>query len=75
MTKKFTHQGKEFEIRQIHINDEYYVRVYHENKQISPTYSVTTEIEQDYRSQQGKSIIDELEATAQNDVIRGIYIS
>ncbi len=75
MNRKFTHNGKEFEIRQAQINNEHCIRVYQDNKQVSPTYSVSTEIEQDFRTQHGKSMIEELAATAENDIIRGLYIS
>ncbi|MBW5287153.1 hypothetical protein [Burkholderia gladioli] len=75
MTKKFTHNGKEFEIRKAVIGDEHCVRVYQDNKQVSPTYSVSQEIESDYRTQTGKSMVEELEQTAQSDIERGLYIS
>lgn len=74
MTKKFMHQGKEFEVRKLEANDECCIRVYCGNKLVSPTYSVSAEIENDFRAQNGKSMIEELENTAQNDVIRGLYI-
>ncbi|CAM4252031.1 hypothetical protein [Kerstersia similis] len=75
MGKKFTYQGKEFEIRQGVIGDDHCVRVYQGDKQVSPTYSVSKEIESDYHAQTGKSMVDELEKTAQSDINRGLYIS
>ena len=75
MSKKFVHEQKEFEIRRIEINDEYHVSVHHENKQVGPTYSVSKEIECDYRAKTGDSMVDELEEIARKDVERGFYIS
>lgn len=75
MNKKFTHNDKEFEIRHSEINNEHCIRVYQDNKQVSPTYSVSKEIESDYRTQEGKSMVEELEKTAQSDIKRGLYIS
>ena len=75
MTKQFTHNGKDFEIRRATINGEHCIRVYHNNKQVSPTYSVSEETESDYRQQSGSSMVDELEKTAQYDVERGVYLS
>lgn len=75
MNIKFTHQGKEFEIRHVKINDEHRIRVFQNDKQVSPTYSISTKNEHDFQKQYGKSMIEELATTAQNDVIRGLYIS
>lgn len=75
MTKKFTHNKKEFEIRKGLINGEHCVRVFHNGKPVGPTYSVSQDIENDYQTQHGKSMIDELENTAQSDIERGLYIS
>lgn len=75
MNKKFIHKNKEFEIRQAEIDDEYCVRVYYDNNQVSPTYSVSKEIEGIYHTQTGKSMVDELKETAQSDIERDFYIS
>ena len=74
MNKKFTHNNKEFEIRHAEIDNEHCIRVYQDSKQVSPTYSVSKEIESDYRKQAGKSMLEELEKTAQSDIERGLYI-
>ena len=74
MRKQFVHEGKEFEIRRIEIDDAYHVSVHCGNKQVGPTYSVSKEIEGDYRVQAGGSMVGELEEIAQKDVERGFYI-
>lgn len=75
MSKKFVHKDKEFEIRKIEIDNAYHVSIHHENKQVGPTYSVSKEIECDYRAQMEDSMVDELEEIARKDVGRGFYIS
>lgn len=75
MSKKINHNNNELEIRRVEINDVYCITVYKGNKPVSPTYSVSKEIESDYRVQTGGSMIDELEEVACRDIERGFYIS
>lgn len=75
MSKRFVHEGKEFEIRRIEIDDAYHVSVHYGDKQVGPTYSVSKEIEGDYRVQAGGSMVAELEEIARKAVERGFYIS
>jgi hypothetical protein len=51
------------------------VSVHYGDKQVGPTYSVSKEIEGDYRVQAGGSMVAELEEIARKDVERGFYIS
>lgn len=74
MSRKFEHDGKVFEIREAVLDGRYCVRVYLGDAQVSPEYSATIEVGQDYFSQHQQRIIDELAKIAESDVRNGIYL-
>ncbi|MFC4621636.1 hypothetical protein ACFO3A_05350 [Comamonas nitrativorans] len=73
MSRKFEHEGKTFEIREAVLNNCYAVRVFLDNKPVSPKYSATLEVGHDYFSQQQARIVDELAKTAESDIRNGLY--
>jgi len=73
MSKQFEHDGKTFEIREAVLNNRYCVRVYLDDKQVSPEYSATLEVGQEFFSQHQQRIVDELGKIAESDVRNEIY--
>lgn len=73
MNRKFEHEGKTFEVREAAFNDRYAVKVFLDGNQVSPEYSATIEVGQDYFSQQKTRIVDALAKVAENDIRSGIY--
>ncbi|MEE4251689.1 MAG: hypothetical protein V2I38_13950 [Alcanivoracaceae bacterium] len=73
MSRKFYHDGKTFEIREAILNSRYCVRVYLDDKQVSPEYSATLEVGQDFFLQHQQRIVDELAKIAESDVRNEIY--
>ena len=73
MNRQFEHEGKIFEIRDATLNDRYAARVFLDGNQVSPEYSATIEVGQDYFSQHKTRIVDELTKIAENDIRTGIY--
>jgi hypothetical protein len=73
MGRYFEHDGKTFEIREAFFSDHYEIRVFLGDKQVSPEYSATIEIGQDYFSQHQARIVEELSKIAEGDIRDGIY--
>lgn len=73
MNRHFEHEGKKFEIREAVLNDRYAVKVFLDNSQVSPEYSATLDVGQDYFSQHKAHIFDELAKVAEGDIRNGIY--
>ena len=71
--KPFIHDNKNFEIRVIALDNRYCVKVFLDDAQVSPEYSATFEVGQDYFSKHQESIINELISIAETDVRRGLY--
>jgi len=69
----FTHDGKDFEIRTAQIGDRYCVKVFLNNKQVSPVYSVDIETHTDYFSRHQESLINDLKSIAKSDIEKGMY--
>ena len=72
-SRNFEHEGKTFEVREAVFDDRYAVKVFLGGKQVSPEYSATIEVGQDYFSQHKARIVDELAKIAESDVRKGIY--
>jgi hypothetical protein len=70
----FTHENKTFEIRVAILDGRFCVKVFLDGAQVSPEYSATLEVGQDYFSQHQESIVAELAKIAEADVRRGIYL-
>jgi hypothetical protein len=70
----FTHEDKTFEVRVTTLDGRYCVKVFLDGAQVSPEYSATLEVGQDYFSQHQESIVAELAKIAEADVRRGIYL-
>jgi hypothetical protein len=73
--KTFNHDNKDFEIRTAIMGNRYCVRVYLNNIQVSPEYSATLEVGQDFFSQHRESLINQLTKIAEDDIRKGIYFS
>lgn len=73
MSRKFEHEGKTFEIHEAVLNDRYAVKVFLDDKLVSPEYSATLEVGQDYFSQHQARIVDELAKIAESDIRNGVY--
>ena len=69
----FSHGGNEFEIRVAKINEKYCVKVFFNNDQVSPEYSVDFETHQDYFSQHQESLAAQLVEIAKSDIENGMY--
>lgn len=67
----FTHKGQEYEVRAIARTDGYAIRTFLNNKQISPTYSITFETAIDFVNSGWGDAVDDLIQTAKNDIVRG----
>ena len=70
----FTHEGKTFEVRVAQLNGRVCVKVFLDEAQVSPEYSVTWEVRKDYFSQHQKSMVSALVTIAESDVRKGIYL-
>ena len=70
----FTHENKSFEVRVAILDGRFCVKVFLDGAQVSPEYSATLEVGQDYFSQHQESIVAELAKIAEADVRRGIYL-
>lgn len=70
----FIHENKTFEVRTAILDGRFCVRVFLDGAQVSPEYSATLEVGQDYFSQHQERIIAELARIAEADVRRGIYL-
>lgn len=73
--RTFHHDNKNFEIRISVIENRYCVRIFLNNQQVSPEYSATTEVGQDYFSQHRENLVDELCKIAESDIKRGQYFT
>ncbi len=73
MNRSFEHEGKTFEVREAVLDDRYAVKVFLDGSQVSPEYSATLEVGQDYFSQHKARIVEELVKIAENDIRNGIY--
>ena len=71
--EKFTHDGKEFEIRTAIIGDKYCVKVFLNDEVVSPTYSVDLETHADYFMQHKESLVNNLKSIAKSDIEQGMY--
>jgi len=74
MFEKFTHNGKEFEIR--HYNDGMKIRVkaFLNDQQVSPEYSADTDVASDFFWAKGEHILKSLKDIVRSDIENGIYI-
>lgn len=70
----FTHDNRTFELRVAILDGRYCVKVFFDGVQVSPEYSATLEVGQDYFSQHRESIVAELTKIAEADVRRGMYL-
>ena len=73
MSRNFEHDGKTFEIHEAVLNDRYAVKVFLDGKLVSPEYSATLEVGQDYFSRHQERIVEELAKIAEGDIRNGIY--
>lgn len=73
MNHSFEHDGKTFEIRSAIVGGCYSVRVFLNDAQVSPEYSATLEVGEDYFAQHAERIVDELAKFAESDILKGIY--
>jgi hypothetical protein len=71
----FNYDNKDFEIRTAIMDNRYCVRVYLNNIQVSPEYSATLEVGQNFFSQYKESLINQLTKIAEDDIRKGIYLS
>lgn len=74
MNRQFEHEGKTFEIRETVSNERYVVKIFLDDKQVSPEYSATLEVGQDYFSQHEKYIVDVLTKIAEESIRNGICL-
>ena len=72
-SQTFIHESQSFEIRVTTLNDRYCVRVFLNGTQVSPEYSATLEVGQDFFSQHQESIVNQLASIAEADIRRGCY--
>lgn len=70
----FTHKHNEFEIRTAVIGERHCVKVFLNDKLVSPTYSVDFETNTDYFAQHKESLIDNLKKIAKSDIENEIYL-
>jgi len=70
----FCHDGKVFEIRQFNDDKKITIKVFYGEKQVSPAYSVDTEVAQDFFAPHANDIIDSLGKIACDDIKRGMYL-
>lgn len=73
MVDKFTHNGVQFETRISNSGEETTVSVWVNGQRVGPTYTATNDVINDYKHDTGNNIVDELKATAQADIRRGLY--
>ena len=73
MNRNFEHEEKTFEIREAVLNERYAVKVFLDGSQVSPEYSATLDVGQDYFAQHKARIFDELAKVAEGDIRNGIY--
>lgn len=74
MNSTFIHENKTFEVRVAILAGRFCVKVFLDGAQVSPEYSATLEVGQDYFSQHQERIVAELAKIAEADVRRGIYL-
>jgi tRNA/tmRNA/rRNA uracil-C5-methylase (TrmA/RlmC/RlmD family) len=74
-SETFIYDDNEFEIRTEVIDGRHCVKIFLNDKIVSPTYSVDFEIHADYFVQYQKSLIDNLKATAKSDITNGMYFN
>lgn len=71
----FSHENRTFEVRVAILDGRYCVKVFLDGAQVSPEYSATLEVGQDYFSQHQEIIVASLARIAEADVRRGIYLT
>lgn len=71
--EKFSHDEKDFEIRTAQIKDKYCVKIFLNDKQVSPVYSVDIETHTNYFMQHQQSLINNLKTIAKSDIEKGMY--
>ena len=71
--KTFVYDNNIFEIRTAILGERLCVRVFLNGAQVSPEYSATLEVGQEYFHQHQDSIVNMLAGTAEADVRRGVY--
>ena len=71
----FNHDDKEFEVRIAILDNRYCVRVFLNNIQVSPEYSATIEVGQDFFSQHQESLVNQLAKIAEEDIRKGFYFN
>lgn len=71
----FTHDSKNFEIRTAILDNRYCVRVFLNNVQVSPEYSATIEVGQDFFHQHQESLVSQLAKIAEDDIRSGVYFN
>ena len=69
----FVHDKKNFEIRVAILDNRYCVRVFLNDAQVSPEYSTTIEVGQDFFSQHQESLVNELVRIAKSDICNELY--
>lgn len=69
----FVHDNKSFEVRVAIFEDRYCVSVFLNDVLVSPKYSATIEVGQDFFSQHQESIVSELARIAESDIRRELY--
>lgn len=73
MNHSFEHEGEVFEVRKAILDDRCVVKVFLDEKQVSPEYSASFEMGQDYFSKHSTHIVEELARIAKKDICNGIY--
>ena len=71
--RTFIHENQSFEIRVATFDERYCVRVFLNGSQVSPEYSATLEVGQDFFSQHQESLVSQLASHAEADIRRGCY--
>jgi hypothetical protein len=73
MPNRFQHDGKEFEIRHHNDGTKISVKIFCDDKQVSPKYSANIEVAQDYFRQHGEKILETLKNMAKQDIENNLY--
>jgi hypothetical protein len=69
--EQFEHNKQTYEIRAVARDNGYEVRTYLDNKQVSPTYSISFETAIDFTHSGWGSAVDNLIQDAQSDITEG----
>jgi len=74
MFEKFTHNGREFEIRHYYDGMRIKVKAFLNDQQVSPEYSADTDVASDFFQANGEHILKSLKGIVKSDIENGIYI-